>query len=399
MVQIAVEWMGQHGDGVALVDGRHLHLPKVLPSELVEAEGGKVARIVSPSPDRIEPFCPKFDNCGGCALQHWREEPYARWKRSLLEKALEAKALHPVIEPMIDAHGEGRRRVSLHVREQEGEWVSGFMEQKSHKLCALETCPVLVPALRDAPLIAACFGPILGNCDVAITAAENGLEVSVKAERNAVPRRIEPLRELFNRWKLLRLAINGEELMSGSQPFVTMGKARVQLPVQSFLQATRAGEEALALLVTEGLRKCKSVADLFCGVGPFTLRLAESMAVHGSDSDRAAVAMLVQAVRHTQGLKPATAEVRDLFRAPLVVSELNAFDGIVLDPPRAGAEAQVRQVAKSQVKQLVYVACDVQTFARDAAILAEGGYKLEKVFPVDQFKWTAHLEMVGWFKK
>jgi 23S rRNA (uracil1939-C5)-methyltransferase len=399
MVQITIENIGQYGDGVALVDGRQLHLPKVLPSEVVKVEEGKVTRVVSPSPDRIDPFCSKFENCGGCKLQHWREEPYAKWKRLLLESALEAKGLHPVIAPLIDAHGEGRRRVSLHVREQDGEWVSGFMEQKSHKLCALQTCPVLVLALRNSPLIAARFGPLLGNCDVAITAAENGLDVSVKAERKAVPRRIEALKELFNRLRLLRLAINGEELMSASQPFVTMGKARVQLPVQSFLQATRAGEETLAQLAAEGLRKCKSVADLFGGVGPFTLRLAESMAVYSFDSDRAAVAMLVQAVRHTQGLKPATAQVRDLFRAPLVVSELNAFDGIVLDPPRAGAEAQVRQVAKSQVSQLVYVACDVQTFARDAAILAEGGYTLEKAFPVDQFKWTAHLEVVGWFKK
>jgi 23S rRNA (uracil1939-C5)-methyltransferase len=399
MAQVTVEKMGQHGDGVATAEGRHLHLPKVLPSEIVEVERGKVTEVVSASRDRVEPFCPKFENCGGCTLQHWREEPYAQWKRSLLERALEAKGLNPVIEAMIDAHGEGRRRVSLHVRQQGGHWVAGFMEQKSHRLCALETCPVLESALHDAPLIAASFGPTLGNCDVAITAAENGLDVSVKAERNAVPRRIEPLKELFNRWKLLRLAVNGDELMATSKPFVTMSKARVQLPVQSFLQATRAGEEALARLVKEGLGKCKRVADLFCGVGPFTLRLAETTAVHGFDSDKNAIAQLNNSVRHAQGLKPIAAEARDLFRAPLVVSELNGFDGVVLDPPRAGAEAQVKQIAKSQVKRVAYVACDMQTFGRDAAILDEGGYKLEKVYPVDQFKWTAHLEMVGWFGK
>lgn len=399
MARVTIEKMGQHGDGVAMAEGRHLHLPKVLPSEVVEVEDGKVTEVISASPDRIEPFCSKFENCGGCTLQHWREEPYAQWKRSLLERALEVRGLNTAIEPLIDAHGEGRRRVSLHVRQQAGQWVAGFMEQKSHKLCALETCPVLELALRETPLIAASFGPVLGNCDVAITAAENGLDVSVKAERNAVPRRIEPLKELFNRWKLLRLAVNGDELIAASQPFVTMGKVRVQLPVQSFLQATRAGEEALARLTKEGLGKCKRVADLFCGVGPFTLQLAETTAVHGFDSDKNAIAQLNNSVRHTQGLKPVAAEVRDLFRAPLVVSELNGFDGIVLDPPRSGAEAQVRQIAKSQVKRVAYVACDVQTFARDAAILAEGGYKLEKVYPVDQFKWTAHLEMVGWFGK
>ena len=398
MAQIIAERMGRQGDGLASLDGRPLHLPKVLPSEIVEVEDGKVTRVLSASTDRIEAFCPKFENCGGCTLQHWREEPYVQWKRSLLEKALEAKGLYPAIEPLIDAHGDGRRRVSLHVR-QAGQWVAGFMEQKSHKLCALETCPVLEPALRHAPLIAASFGPLLGNCDVGVTLADNGLDVAVKAERKAVLRRIEPLQELFNRWRLLRLAINGEELMAAAQPFVTMGKARVQLPVQSFLQATRVGEETLARLVKEGLGKCKSVADLFCGVGPFALGLAESRAVHGFDSDKNAIAQLNNAVRYTQGLKPVSAEARDLFRTPLVVSELNAFDGIVLDPPRAGTEAQAKMIAQSKVKRVVYAACDVQTFARDATILAEGGYRLEKVFPVDQFKWTAHLEMAGWFAK
>jgi 23S rRNA (uracil1939-C5)-methyltransferase len=399
MGKITVEKMGKQGDGLASFDGRTLHLPKVLPSEIVEVEDGKVTRIVAVSLDRVEPFCSKFENCGGCALQHWREEPYAQWKHSLLEMALEAKDLHPAIEPLIDAHGDGRRRVSLHVRQQAGQWVAGFMEQKSHRLCALETCPVLEPALRHAPLIAASFGPLLGNCDVGVTLADNGLDVAAKAERKAMPRRLASLQELFNRWKLLRLAINGEEFMAAAQPFLIMGGARVQLPVQSFLQATRAGEETLAQLVKEGLGRCKSVADLFCGVGPFTLRLAESMAVHGFDSDKNAIAQLKNAVRHTQGLKPVSAEARDLFRTPLVVSELNAFDGIVFDPPRAGAEAQAKMIAKSNVKRVVYVACDVQTFARDAAILAEGGYRLERVFPVDQFKWTAHLEMVGWFTK
>jgi 23S rRNA (uracil1939-C5)-methyltransferase len=399
MAQITVEKMGQHGDGQASLNGQHLHLPKVLPSEIVEVEDGKVLNVLSASPDRIKPFCPKFDNCGGCSLQHWSEEPYAKWKQSLLESALEAKGLYPAIESLIDAHGDGRRRVSLHVRQQAGQWVAGFMEQKSHRLCALETCPVLEPALRHAPLIAASFGPLLGNCDVGVTLADNGLDVAVKAERKAVPRRIEPLKELFNRWHLLRLAINGDELMAAAQPFVIMGKTRVQMPVQSFLQATRAGEETLVRLVSEGLAKCKKVADLFCGVGPFGLRLAETMSVSCFDSDRRAVAMLEQAVRHTQGLKPVSTEVRDLYRVPLVVQELDEFDGLVIDPPRAGAEAQAKMIAKSNVKRLVYVACDVQTFARDAAILAGGGYKLKKVFPVDQFKWTAHLEMVGWFTK
>lgn len=391
--------MGQLGESLAIIEGRQAHLAKVLPGETVEVDNGRVVGIVAPSPDRIEPFCPKFENCGGCSLQHWRDEPYAQWKRSLLEQALAAKGLHPEIAPLIDAHGSGRRRVSLHVRERGGQWVSGFMEQKSHRLCALESCPVLEPALRHAPLVAASFGPVLGNCDVAVTAADNGLDVAVKAERKSVPRRIEALRKLFNRWKLLRLAVNWEELMATAQPFVTMGKAKVTLPVQPFLQATRAGEDVLARLASEGLGNSRKAADLFCGVGPFALRLAATMAVRSYDCDRNAISQLQNAARHTQGLRPIIAEVRDLFRAPLVASELDDFDGLVLDPPRAGAEAQARRIAQSGTKRVVYISCDVQTFARDAAILVSGGYKLEKVFPVDQFKWTAYLEMAGWFAK
>jgi 23S rRNA (uracil1939-C5)-methyltransferase len=171
------------------------------------------------------------------------------------------------------------------------------------------------------------------------------------------------------------------------------------LKVGSFLQATAEGEKLLATLVLEALRKSKRVVDLFCGLGPFAFRLAKSASVHAVDSEKPAIAALQDAVRRTQGLKPVTAEARDLFRNPLVAQELNEFDGVVLDPPRAGAEGQCRQIAKSRVKRVAFVSCDVTTFARDAKVLVEGGYKLKGVTPVDQFKWTAHLEMVGVFER
>jgi 23S rRNA (uracil1939-C5)-methyltransferase len=223
--------------------------------------------------------------------------------------------------------------------------------------------------------------------------------MAVKAERKAVPRRLEALQAFAMRWDLSRLAVNGESHLAPRQPVVAMGAAQVPLPVGAFLQATRIGEEALAGLVLKGMGNSRSVADLFCGVGPFALRLARLARVSAWDSDRAAVAALQTAARKTQGLKPVTAEVRDLFRAPLVPGELNAFDGVVFDPPRAGAEAQARELAKSKVKRVVAVACDVQSFARDAAVLVAGGFRLTQVVPVDQFKWTAHLEMVGVFER
>jgi 23S rRNA (uracil1939-C5)-methyltransferase len=240
---------------------------------------------------------------------------------------------------------------------------------------------------------------VLGACDVAITSAQNGLDVAVKAERKVVPRRLDGLREISTSWQLARLAINGEAVFTVDKPMVSMGRAHVPLPIGSFLQATQAGEEILSQLVLDGLSGSRHVVDLFCGAGPFALRLAERVKVFAVDTDKPALAALQQAARQTQGLKPIVIEVRNLFRAPLIASELNDYDGIVFDPPRAGAEAQARQIAASRVKRVVAVACDVQTFARDAAILISGGYRLKEVVPVDQFKWTAHLEVVGIFER
>jgi 23S rRNA (uracil1939-C5)-methyltransferase len=207
------------------------------------------------------------------------------------------------------------------------------------------------------------------------------------------------LQTLFQDQGLCRLSVNGEMLFALETPVVTMGQARVPLPLATFLQATHNGENALAGLVADALAKSRMIADLFCGLGPFALRLAEAARVHAVDSEKPAVAALEQAVKNTQGLKPVSTEVRDLFRNPLVPQELNVFDGVVFDPPRAGAESQAKALAKSKVKWIAAVSCDAQTFARDARILIDGGYKLRTVTPIDQFKWTAHVEIVGAFTR
>jgi 23S rRNA (uracil1939-C5)-methyltransferase len=398
-MKFTIERMGQHGDGLAMVDGAPLALPKTLLGEVVDVDYGKLLCVISPSAERQEAFCAKFDVCGGCKFQHWKKEPYSEWKRSQVISALENKGLRVSVETMIEAHGEGRRRVSLHVREKDGVWSAGFMAAKSHDLCAIDTCPVLVKSLQHAPHIAASFGPILGPCDVAITAADNGLDVAVKAERSAVPRRNEVLQGIFREHQLLRLSVNGDVLASLAKPFVKMGSVDVPLSLNSFLQATAKGEDVLSALVTEGVGKSKNIVDLFCGVGPFALRLAEKAKVAAYDSDKPAIACLQQAVKMARGLKPLIAEARDLFKAPLVAMELKAFDAAVLDPPRAGAEAQARNLAKSTVKRVVSVSCDAQSFARDAAILVKGGYRMTRVVPVDQFCWTPHVEIVGWFER
>ncbi len=399
MKQYRVTKLGQRGDGIVGVDDGTLHVAKVLPGEMIELRDGALFRVASPSPERVPPFCIHYDTCGGCKFQHWQEAPYRAWKRDLLVATLAAHGLDATVGPMIDAHGDGRRRVSLHVREINGQWQAGFMEQKSHDLVAIDTCPVLVPALAVAARIAASFGPMLGPCDVAITAADNGLDVSIRAERKAVDRRMTGFVDLMQRWKLLRLSINGEVVASHGQPEVHFGIVAVPLPVQSFLQATVLGEATLTALVLDAFPKVKHVLDLFGGVGTFTLPLAKTTRVTSVDSDRQAIDSLQKAVKAAQGLKPVTAIVRNLFNAPYTFMELRDFDAVVLDPPRAGAEAQVKMLAKSKISHVAYVSCDMQSFARDAKILVKSGFALKQVTPVDQFKWTVHLEMVGVFTR
>ena len=400
MTQAIVARLGHKGDGIVeSVNGR-FHVPKVLAGEVLDLRDGRLHSILQPSPDRVPPFCSHYDTCGGCKFQHWRDEPYRIWKRGLVVEALDARRIEAPVAELIDAHGAGRRRVSLHVRLIEGVWRAGFMEQKTHDLCAIDRCPVLVPALANAPAIAASFGSVLGPCDVALTAAANGIDVLVRAERKAVEKRFAALTELFHLNGLLRLSVNGETYGMQSQPVVRVGRVDVPLPLQSFLQATIAGEEALAKLVLASHpKKAKHVADLFSGLGTFTFHLAEDLAVTAIDSDKPAIEALQKGMRAAQGLKPVEAVVRNLFNAPLTVMELKDFDWVVMNPPRAGAEAQSRTLAKSAVKHVTSVSCDVQSFARDAGILIDGGFALKSVTPVDQFKWTAHVEVVGVFAR
>ena len=399
MTLVKIDRLGSKGDGIGIVGDANVFVTKVLAGETVEVIQGRLKRIVEPSPERIAAFCKYFDHCGGCKFQHWQHAPYAEWKRSLVVDSLKSKGIDAAVDPLIDAHGAGRRRVALHVRQVGGEWVAGFMEAKSHDLVAIAVCPVLVPQLSEATALAASFGPTLGNCDVMITVADNGLDVAVKAEREAANKHIAQFRLIMEKFKIMRLALNDEVVAQLTTPTIAIASAHVQLPINSFLQATAAGEDELIRLAKTHFTKAKKILDLFCGVGPFTFRLAEIGKVHGIDLDKKAVASLLQATRFVQGLKPITAEARDLFDNPLVAEELNEFDSVIFDPPRAGAEEQCKNLAKSKVKRIVAVACDVQSFARDAAILIKGGFKIGQVTPVDQFKYSAHVEIVASFTR
>ncbi len=396
-ITVTIEALGHRGEGIATIDGKRVYTPFALPGEevVLEAEGerGTLLELLKPSPDRIEPFCPYFGSCGGCQVQHLSPDAYIAFKTALVEAPLRQVGIEAKADRFVLAHGEGRRRATLHARRD----AAGYMRIRSHDLLDIEACPILVPALQTrAPAIARALGEVVGDCDIAFTASNSGLDVAIRKAGKTV--RSEQLVPLANRLGLARLALDREMILLRQQPTVTMGKAEVELPIGGFLQATAEAERVLADYVTSAVGKAKSVADLFCGIGPFALRIAQQAPVYAADSDKPAILALEKAARHAKGLKAITGKARDLFRDPLTRFEL-VFDTVVLDPPRAGAEAQVREIALSKVNNVIYVACDPRTFARDAERLIQAGFSLGDLVVVDQFAWSTHVEIAASFRR
>jgi 23S rRNA (uracil1939-C5)-methyltransferase len=397
--------LGGRGDGIADDAGEAVFVPFALPGETVRATtAGKRALlrgIERPSPDRIAPLCRHFTVCGGCAMQHLADDPYRVWKRGLVETALAHRGIDAAVEPLVDAHGAGRRRATLHVAFVRGTTQAGFMQARSHDLLDLDHCPILVAALADAPAIArALAAPFAARgkpLDIQLTATRGGIDADIRGAGTVALDALLDLPAVAERFDLARVTVAGELIVARRTPVLTAGAATVTPPPGAFLQATAAGETILSALVVAHAGSAATIGDLFCGIGPFALRLAQRATVTAIDSDAAAIAALDTAARRATGLKPLQAVRRDLFRDPLVASELAGFDAIVFDPPRAGAAAQVGELAASRVPLLIAVSCDPASFARDAATLIAGGYRLVRVTPVDQFRHSPHVELVARF--
>ncbi|WP_029585194.1 class I SAM-dependent RNA methyltransferase [Bradyrhizobium sp. URHD0069] len=407
--RLVIDHVGHRGDGVALVDGQTVYVPYTLGGETVEAapvaghpDRRRLLGVEHASPERITPFCPHFGVCGGCAIQHWEAERYRAWKRDLVIETLAQAKIDCEVAPLVDAHGLGRRRITLHARMGTHDVLKvGYAEANSHDIIPVDRCPILDPALNGALEAAwAIAEPLISigkPLDIQITAADNGLDVDVRGSGPLPAKLIATLSRVAERHRLARLTRHGELVLMRAPPTITIGNAQVPLPAGSFLQATTAGEQALAELVAGHCKRAKHIADLFCGVGPFALRLAAKSRIAAFDSDPGAITALQKAATSTPGLKPLKAEARDLFRRPLMPQELRDYDTVVFDPPRQGAQAQVLQLAASKVPVVVAVSCNVATFARDARILIDGGYRPESVTPVDQFRHTPHVELVARF--
>jgi 23S rRNA (uracil1939-C5)-methyltransferase len=407
--RLAIDHVGHRGDGVAYLDGTAVYVRYTLSGETAEVEAvsghpdrRNLLRVETASPQRIAPFCPHFGVCGGCAIQHWDAAHYRAWKRNVVVETLAQAKLDCDVAPLVDAHGLGRRRMTLHGRIGTHDVLKiGFTAAHSHDIIPIDRCPILDPRLSGAldagwaiaePLIA--VGKPL---DIQITATDNGLDVDVRGSGPLPAPMIAKLASSAEKHRLARLTRHGELVLLRKAPTIRIGGAQLLLPPGSFLQATVTGEETLAAQVAERAGRARHIADLFCGVGPFALRLAAKARVAAFDSDAGAIAALQNAAAATPGLKPLKAEARDLFRRPLTREELRDFDAVVLDPPRQGAQAQSVQLAASKVAVVIAVSCNATTFARDARILVDGGYRIETVTPVDQFRHTPHVELVARF--
>ncbi|MGZ8364085.1 MAG: class I SAM-dependent RNA methyltransferase [Caulobacteraceae bacterium] len=401
--------MGGQGDGLA--EGP-VHVPFTLPGERVVvrvAEGrGELISVLEPSAERVTPPCPHFGRCGGCALQHWDHAPYLAWKRDKIITALAREGIETDVLAPYASGPEERRRVALHARQGTPEAARlGYKMRSSWTLVDIAACPISDPRIQAAipglkRLAAQLFEHPRSAPTLHVTWTDTGLDVNVtgveRRTHGLSPDASVRIAEAAQALDAARVTVNGDIAYQVREPVVTIGRARVVLPPGAFLQATAGAEAAMAAFAQEAVAGAASVADLFCGVGTFALRLAETTPVLAADGDKAAVGAL-SAASHAPGLKPVRTETRDLFRHPIGAAELAKIDAVVFDPPRAGAAAQTAEVAASKGATVAGVSCNPATFARDARILIDAGFRLERVLPVDQFLWSPHVELVGVFHR
>jgi len=399
--------VGARGDGLAQGPKGPIYAAFSLPGEQVRARvGGDRAEIVEflkTSPARQAAACNHFGRCGGCQLQHWREGEYLAWKRALVIEALAKRGLGGApVDEVIGAWGEGRRRAAFHAARENGRVRIGFIERGGARLSAIAHCPVLAPkleaiALKLAPLAELALPP-RGEITLQCLLTEAGVDVSIKGAGRARPERadLEKLSAMTDALGLARLSIDGDLIVERAKPLLVMGRAIVLATPGAFLQPTAQGEEALARLALDAIGASARVIDLFSGIGTFALRAAERAEVLAVESDAAMLGALKRAADGAGGaLKQVTILRRDLLRTPLSSLEMKKFDAAIIDPPRSGARLQTEQIARSPIRRVAYVSCDAPTFARDIKVLIEHGFSLTRVTPVDQFRWSPHVEIVG----
>lgn len=404
--------MGASGDGIADTERGRVFVPFSLPGERVNlainGNRADMTALLSPSPERVEPLCAHFGACGGCALQHWQADAYRKWKRGLVVDALAAQGIEASVGDLITSPPGSRRRAVFSAQMTREGLAFGFRRALSHAVEPIARCPVTSPAiigrldalkalaLRIAPLAKGAF-------HLAVTETSAGLDIRADDVRSPDDAQRRGLVQAVLAARFARFSMKDEVVVTVEEPQVMFDGIAVSPPPGAFLQATAQAESAMFAIVGGYLDGARRVADLFSGSGTFALPLARRSTVHAVETDAAALASLDRAARTAMSagvrLKPVTVEKRDLFMRPLTAKVLATYDAVVIDPPRAGAEAQMAQLARSSVKRIAAVSCNPLTLARDLKILISGGYGLLSVTPLDQFLHTPHVEAVALLAK
>lgn len=400
MTEVTIERLGHLGDGIA--EGP-VYVPGALPGEVVtgQLQGDTLTevKIVTPSTARVRPPCPHARSCGGCQLQHVEDGFVADWKREVVRAALAAQGIACDPQGPITSPPRSRRRASFSARRTKKGALAGFHMKASDTVIAVPDCqlvhPDLVAALPMVEALALLGASRKGELSVLVTRTESGLDVAVRGGKPLDSALRENLADLARAHDLARIAWQDEVALQRRPPVLTLGTAAMTPPPGAFLQATPEGEAALVEAVSEATAGARRAVDLFAGCGTFALPLAQHMPVHAVEGDAAMLRALDHGWRNAQGLKHVTTEPRDLFRNPLLPDELARFDAAVIDPPRAGAAAQVAQLAGARIPRIAHVSCNPASFARDTATLIAAGHALEWVRVVDQFRWSTHVELVA----
>jgi len=400
--EITIKRLGHQGDGIA--DGP-IFAPRTLPGEVVSgtlnaSKLGEI-RIVTSSSDRVSPPCRHYKSCGGCQLQHASDGFVARWKQQSVQNALKAHELEPVFRDILTSPIRSRRRATLAVRRTKKGAMAGFYARTSDVITEIPDCQLLHPSILAgipmAEALAVQGASRKAVLAVSLTLSGEGLDVSVTGGKPLDGPLQQALAQITQAHGVARLSWEGEVIAMSAPPTQVFGTAQVVPPPGAFLQATPEGEAALVAAVCEIAEGVGQIADLFAGCGTFSLPLAQTGEVLAVEGDDQMVSALDAGWRKAQGLKQVRTQARDLFRRPLLPDELSRFGMVVLDPPRAGAAAQVAELAKSKVTRIAYVSCNPVTFARDARVLVDAGFYLDWVQVVDQFRWSSHTELVASF--
>ena len=402
---LTIERLGHRGDGIAQGPDGQVFVPQTLPGEVVEGDvaGDQLlnTRILTPSANRIRPPCSHARTCGGCLMQHAADPFVADWKLGIVKGALAGQGLDAPLRPIETSPARSRRRATLAARRTKGGALIGFHARASETLVAIPNCQLLHPAvLATFPALEALVvtgGSRSAELSLTVTHSLGGPDVAVTGGKPLDSELRMTLARVAETFNIARLTWDGEVIALRTLPVQRFGKALVAPPPGAFLQATAEGEAALLSAIRGAIGPARRVVDLFAGSGTFSLPLADSAEVHAVESDAAMLAALDRGWRQAQGLHRVTTETRDLFRRPLEPDEFKGFDAVVIDPPRAGAEAQTATLARSRIPVIAFVSCNPVTFARDARLLTEAGYVLEWLQVVDQFRWAAHVELVARF--